>query len=60
LPLVLVIIPDILSTIMSLVQLVTLPETCHTSCGDTLFLYTYILHSINYVSCILCRHCHCI
>ena len=32
---VLITIPDILYTIMSLVYLVTLSDTCYTSCGDT-------------------------
>ena len=53
---ILVAIPDILST--SLVYLVTLPDTCYTSCGDTLFMYTYTLHFMYFVSCIPCRYNH--
>ena len=43
---VLVTIPDILTNIMSPVYLVTLPDTCYTSCINTLFMYTYTLHSM--------------
>ena len=55
---VLITISNILSTIMSPVYLVTLPNTCCTSCGDTLFMYTYTLHSTYSVSCISCKHCY--
>ena len=41
---VLVTIPDILSTIMLPVDFATLPDTGYTSCGDILFMYTYTLH----------------
>ena len=41
---VLITIPDFLSTIMLHVDLSTLPDACYTSCGDTLFMYTYTLH----------------
>ena len=53
-------IPDILSTILSLVYLITLPDTCYTLCGDTLFMYTYTMHSMYSISCIPCRHYYCI
>ena len=39
-------ISNILFSIMSSVYLVTLTDTCYTSCGDTLFMYTYTLHSM--------------
>ena len=57
---ILVTIPDILFIIMSHVYLVTLSDTCYTSCGDILFMCAYDVHSTYYVSCILCRHCYCI
>ena len=41
---VLVTVPDHLSSIMLHVYFVTLPDTCYTSCGDTLFMYMYTLH----------------
>ena len=41
---VLVTVPDMLSTIMLPVDFATLPDTCYTSCGDTLFMYMYTLH----------------
>ena len=41
---VLVTVPVILSTIMLPVDFATLPDACYTSCGDTLFMYTYTLH----------------
>ena len=53
---VLVTISDILSTIMSHVYLVTFSDICYTSCGDTLLMYTYILHLMYSFSCIPCRH----
>ena len=53
-------IPDILSTIMSPEHLVTLPDICCTSWGDTLSMYTHTLYFMYSVSCILCRHCYCI
>ena len=37
-------IPDMLSTIMLPVDFATLPDACYTSCGDTLFMYTYTMH----------------
>ena len=46
--------------VMLPIYLVTLPDTRYTSCGDTLFMYTYTLHSIYSVSCIPCKHCYCI
>ena len=46
---VLVTIPDIFSTIMLSVDFATLPDTCYTSCGDTLFMYTYTLHCMHLV-----------
>ena len=45
----LVTIPDILSTIMSHVYFVTLPDTCYTSGSDTLLMYIYTLHSIHFL-----------
>jgi len=53
---VLITVSDILSTVMSPIYLVTLSDT-YTSYGDTLCMYTYTLHSIYSVPCILCRHC---
>ena len=47
---VLITIPDILSTIVSLLYLVTLYIICYTSCSDTSFMYTYALHSMYSVS----------
>ena len=41
---VLVTFPDMFSTIMLPVDFATLPNACYTSCGDTLFMYTYTLH----------------
>jgi len=41
---------DILCSIMSHVYLVIFHDTCYTSCGDTLFMYTYTLHSMYSVS----------
>jgi len=45
-PFIFVIIPNILSTIMSHVYLVPLSYTCYTPCGNTLFMDTYTLHCI--------------
>ena len=41
---VLITVPVMLSTIMLPVDFATLPDTYYTSCGDTLFMYTYTLH----------------
>ena len=58
--LVLVTIPDSLSTIMSPVYLVSLPDTCYTSCGDILSCTDILCNSMYVVSCIPCRHYYCI
>ena len=55
---ILVTISDILSTIMSPIYLVTLLDTYYTSCDNTVFLYTYILHFMYSVSGIPYTHCH--
>jgi len=55
---VLVTVPDILSIIMSHVYLITLPDTCYTSCGDILSCTDILCNSMYVVSCIPCRHCY--
>jgi len=37
---------------MSHVYLITLPDPYYHSCGDTLLMYTYTLHSMDPASCI--------
>jgi len=57
---VLVTVPDHLSSIMLHVYFVTLPGTCYTFCGGILLMYMYTLHCISSIFCIPCRHHYCI